>query len=104
MFRKGTKKSNKIGKEVKHLKYEDRLQALQLFLLKYRRLRGMLIGMYKILTGKVNVRTEQFLNCHLRDYVTQRTQSEAIQAICIKMLNFSRCQLWMNGTYCLNQL
>jgi len=55
-----------LVKEVKHLKFEDRLRAMQLFSLKYRRLRGMLIETYQILTGKVNTGLEQFLHYHPR--------------------------------------
>ena len=54
------RRATKLVKEVKHLKYEDRLLALQLFSLKYRRLRGTLIETYKMLTGKLKIASGQF--------------------------------------------
>jgi len=41
-------------KKVKHLEYNDKLQALQLFSLKYGRLQNMLTEMYKILPGNID--------------------------------------------------
>jgi len=64
MFKKVQRRAMKLVKEVKHLKYEDRLQALQLFLLKYRRLRGMLIEIYKI-QAKSKSEQNSSSNCHL---------------------------------------
>ena len=79
------RRATKLVKEVKHLKYEDRLRALQLFSLKYRRLRGTLIETYKILTGKLKIESDQFFK--LSSSSLRGTQSEALQAVCIKMLS-----------------
>jgi len=41
---------------VKHLPYAERLKALQLPTLKYRRFRGDVIEVYKILAGKYDAK------------------------------------------------
>ena len=45
---------------MKNLSYSQRLNKLKLYSLERRRLRGDLIEIYKILTGKENVNCQQF--------------------------------------------
>ena len=44
-----------------NLKYEERLERLNLFLLQYRRMRGDMIETYKIISGLEGVNSYQFL-------------------------------------------
>ena len=46
------KKATKIIPEIKHLPYRERLRACKLPMLHFRQVRGDMIEMYKILTGK----------------------------------------------------
>jgi hypothetical protein len=46
------RRATKLVKAIKHLNYEDRLKKLKLPTLKYRRLRGDLIEVFKIVTNK----------------------------------------------------
>ena len=45
-------RATKLVNNVKHLSYENRLKKLKLPTLKYRRLRGDMIEVYKIIHGK----------------------------------------------------
>ena len=45
--RKGTKRATKMVKRIKDLAYEERLKELVMFSLRYRRLRGDLIEVFK---------------------------------------------------------
>ena len=60
------------------LSYEDRLRKLKLPTLAYRRSRGDMIELYKILTGKYDEDVSNFLRT--RD---ESTQQEAINTNCI---------------------
>ena len=57
---------------VKHLSYKERLVKLKLPTLKYRRIRGDMIEVYKILTDKY----DNNVNIHLERQYNQRTQFE----------------------------
>ena len=46
------KKATKIIPEIRHLPYRDRLKVCKLPTLHYRQVRGDMIEIYKILTGK----------------------------------------------------
>jgi len=52
VLEKGQKKATKIIPEIRHLPYKDRLKACKLPTLHYRKVRGDIIEMYKILSGK----------------------------------------------------
>jgi len=52
VLEKVQKKATKIIPEVRHLPYMDRLKVCKLPTLHYRQVRGDMIEMYKILTGK----------------------------------------------------
>ena len=45
----------------RNLKYEERLERLNLFSLQYRRMRGDMIETYKIISGLEDVNSSQFL-------------------------------------------
>jgi len=49
------KKANKIIPEIRHLPYRENLKACKLPTLHFRQVRGDMIEMYKILTGKYDV-------------------------------------------------
>lgn len=55
------RRASRMVPELKELQYEERLRALKLPSLTYRRLRGDLIEMYKLLHGFYNVDTNKFL-------------------------------------------
>jgi len=46
------KRATKLVIAVKHLKYEEKLKQLNLLTLKYRRIRGDMIEVYEIFSGK----------------------------------------------------
>ena len=46
--------------DIGNLKYYERLERLNLFSLKYRRLRGDMIGTYEIISGLVDVNSSVF--------------------------------------------
>jgi len=54
------RRATKMVKEVKKLKYEDRLRKLGIYSLERRRLRGDLIEVYKVLSGKEKVNKDKF--------------------------------------------
>ena len=62
----------KLVMTVKHLSYKERLVKLKLPTLKYRRIRGDMIEVYKILTDKY----DNNVNMHLERQYNQRTQFE----------------------------
>jgi len=55
VLEKVQKKATKIIPEIRHLPYTERLKACQLPTLRFRQVRGDMIEMYKILTGKYDV-------------------------------------------------
>ena len=55
------RRATKLVPELKHLPYEDRLQALDLPSLSYRRRRGDMITTYKLLTNQMKIKHEEFL-------------------------------------------
>ena len=54
ILEKVQRRATKLVKTIKHLSYEDRLKTLKLPTLKYRRIRGDLIEVFKIVTSKDN--------------------------------------------------
>ena len=56
--------ATKLVPSLKKLSYEDRLIRLGLTTLYQRRIRGDLIETYKILTGKINVLSDNFFRLH----------------------------------------
>ena len=67
----------KLVESVKHLSYKDRLKQLEIPTLKYRRMRGDLIEVFKIITNKDN-----HGNCTLtlhKDLVTRRNRYKLYQ-------------------------
>ena len=52
VLEKVQKKATKIIPEIRHLPYTERLKAYKLPTLHFRQVRGDMIEMYKILTGK----------------------------------------------------
>ena len=65
-------RATKLVMTVKHLSYKERLVKLKLPTLKYRRIRGDMIEVYKILTDKY----DNNVNIHLERQYNQRTQFE----------------------------
>ena len=55
VLEKVQKKATKIIPEIRHLPYRERLKACKLPTLHFRQVRGVMIEMYKILTGKYDV-------------------------------------------------
>ena len=55
VLEKVQKKATKIILEIKHLPYKERLKVCKLPMLHFRQVRGDMIEMYKILTGKYDV-------------------------------------------------
>ena len=60
MLEKVQRRATKIISEIKDLPYQDRLEALKIPTLSYRRLRGDLIHVYKIMHGVNDVQKEVF--------------------------------------------
>jgi hypothetical protein len=58
----------------KDLSYEERLRKLRLPTLKYRRIRGDMIEMYKIMTAKYDDRVTNFIQLHESDKTTRGHQ------------------------------
>ena len=58
------RRATKIVKTIKSLSYQERLSTLKLLSMKDRLLRGDLIEVYKIMTGKVNIDRNQFFELH----------------------------------------
>lgn len=96
----GPKSSYKLVKEFRKLSYEDRLRKLKLTSLVDRRLRDDLIETYKIVTGKENVRKEDFfvfsdtgynLRGHCYKLATTRSRLE------IRRNFFSQSVWWVLG-------
>lgn len=54
------RRATKLVQEIKDLTYEERLQALQLHSLHYRRRRGDMILVYMLMNGSVDLRKEDF--------------------------------------------
>ena len=54
------RRATKLIREIRHLPYQERLLKLDLITIKDRALRGDLIEVYKILTGKMNIDPGQF--------------------------------------------
>ena len=54
------RRATKLIKSIRHLPYEDRLRHLKLPSLYYRRRRGDMIAVYKIMNGKLDVQSEKF--------------------------------------------
>ena len=63
--------ATKLVPSLRKLSYEDRLNRLGLTTLYQRRIRGDLIETYKILTGKVNVASDNFFRLHTNSHNTR---------------------------------
>ena len=67
VLEKVQKKATKIIPEIRHLPYRERLKACKLPTLHFRQVRGDMIEMYKILTGKYDIDvTPKVLECTVR--------------------------------------
>jgi len=67
VFGKSTKRAKKLVCGMKNLSYSERLSKLELYSLDRRSLRGDMIEVYKILTGKEAVNCQQFFFQQTRD-------------------------------------
>ena len=56
------RRATKLVPESKHLSYQDRLQALDIPSLSYRRQRGDMIATYKLLTNQLKIKGEQLFS------------------------------------------
>ena len=56
------RRATKLVPESKHLSYQDRLQALDIPSLSYRRQRGDMIATYKLLTNQLKIKGEELFN------------------------------------------
>ena len=65
--------------ELKNLSYKERLTALKLPTLVYRRMRGDMIEVYKILTGKYDPSVSDFLPLHRAAVVNDRTRGHPLK-------------------------
>ena len=61
------RRATRMVRSLRHLSYQDRLRALKLPSLHYRRMRGDMIMTYQILTGRMMVRTADLLERDLSD-------------------------------------
>ena len=68
------RRATKLLPGFNELSYEERLQKLQLPTLKYRRIRGDMIEMYKILSGKYDPDVSNFIKLHKSKYDTRGHQ------------------------------
>jgi len=73
-FEKVQKRATKLVFTVKKLCYEERLRKLKLPTLKYRRIRGDMIELYKIFAGKYDSEITEWITgkCIERQYDTRR--------------------------------
>ena len=71
------RRATQIVQELANLPYEERLRQLNLTALEDRRIRGDLIGMYKIVNGFENVVSEQFFRN--RAYTGLRGHSQMLE-------------------------
>ena len=69
------RRATKMVRSLRHLSYQDRLRALKLPSLHYRRMRGDMIMTYQILTGRMMVRTADLLE---RDF-SDRTRGHQLK-------------------------
>ena len=56
------RRATKLVPESKHLSYQDRLQALDIPSLSYRRQRGDMIATYKLLTNQLKIKGEELFS------------------------------------------
>ena len=56
------RRATKLVPESKHLSYQDRLQALDIPSLSYRRQRGDMIATYKLLTNQLKIKGEHLFS------------------------------------------
>ena len=68
------RRATKLVPGLKDLSFEDRLRSLGLPTLKYRRLRGDMIEMFKILRSQYDARVANFIKLHNSDNVTRGHQ------------------------------
>ena len=86
------RRATKLVKSIKNLSYEDRLRKLKMPRIEERLRRGDLIETYKILTGKVNVRHEQFFDVEHKD----RTRGHQLKLKKRRVKHASRLKFFSN--------
>ena len=67
-------RATKLIPGFKELSYEERLKKLHLPTLKYRRVRGDMIELYKILSGKYDSEVSNFIKLHKKSHDTRGHQ------------------------------
>ena len=60
LIEKIQRRATKLVQEVRNMSYDDRLRALDIPSLVYRRKRGDMITAYKLITGKMDLRRDDF--------------------------------------------
>ena len=86
------RRATKLVKSIKNLSYEDRLRKLKMPRIEERLRRGDLIETYKILTGKENVRHEQFFDVEHKD----RTRGHQLKLKKRRVKHASRLKFFSN--------
>ena len=76
-------RATKLIKNIAHLTYEQRLKKLKLPTLKYRRLRGEVIDVYKIISGIYDAHSSLKLNkCTLAHTITRGNTLRLVKTHC----------------------
>jgi len=82
--------ASKLVISIKNLTYKDRLKRLKLPTLKYRRIRGDMIEVYKILTNKYDSRVNLYL---------EKQQDSITRGHSLKLVNNNRCHYDLRKFY-----